>query len=516
MPERITDPDRLRSVAEDAAHVSGDAAAFVAPATEAEVADVLRAATAVLPIGAQSSLTGGATPRGDVVLSTAALGRIVGIDADRAVVEAGVRLDELDTALAAVDRCYPPSPTFSGAFIGGTVATNAAGAATFKYGATRRWVEAITVVLATGDVLDIPRGSVLAHRDGYFDVALESGSVRVPVPRYRMPDVPKISAGYFAAPSMDLIDLFIGAEGTLGVIVNVTVRIAARPSWCVAFVPFAERGTALTFVRRLRDAARETWRTRNMAGIDVSAIEHLDARCLQVARQDGLDRKTGISWPEDTDMALLVTLELPSMTSETAFRHIGEADAESERTSLGLFTRMLNQSGANADALMAVPGDRARLAQLAALREGVPASINARIGVAKQTVDRRIEKTAGDMIVPFDRLPEFMDLFDREFRARRLDVAVWGHVSDGNLHPNVLPRTYADVEYGREAILAIGRGAIQLGGSPLAEHGVGRNSVKQQLLEAMYGKAGIDDMRAVKRALDPHWKLAAGVLFPRA
>ena len=166
-PVRITDPDRLQLVIEDAAHVAGSASALVTPSTEAEIADVLRSPARVLAIGAQSSLTGGATPRGDVVLSTSRLNRIIDIGADRVRVEAGVTLADLDTVLARAWRYYPPAPTFTGAFVGGTVATNAAGAATFKYGTTRKWVQAITVVLPTGDVLDIARGAVSAHPDQY-------------------------------------------------------------------------------------------------------------------------------------------------------------------------------------------------------------------------------------------------------------------------------------------------------------------------------------------------------------
>ena len=524
-PARTTDPDRLRSVLEDAAHVTGTASALVAPSTEAEIAHVLGSSTAVLPIGAQSSLTGGATPRGDVVLSTSRLNRIIDIGTDRVRVEAGGTLADLDAALARAGRYYPPAPTFTGAFVGGTVATNAAGAATFKYGATRDWVEAITIVLPTGDVLDIDRGAVHAHADGYFELILGSGTVRVPVPRYRMPDVPKRSAGYFAAPGMDLIDLFIGAEGTLGVVVNVTLRVVARrPAWCLAFVPFADRRAGLAFARLLREAARETWRSHDPGGLDVSAIEHMDARCLELAREDGVDRRTGVTWPDRTAIALLVTLELSSTTtSEQAFEEIGRArESGAPDTPLVRLCRALDDAfGAHGafgpvgidDVLIAVPGDHARMAQLLALREEVPASVNRRIGRAKQDVDERIEKTAGDMIVPFDRLEELLACYEREFERRRLDVAVWGHISDGNLHPNVLARSFADVESGRAAMLEVGREAIRLGGSPLAEHGVGRNRVKQQLLEALYGRDGIDEMRAVKRALDPHSKLAPGVLF---
>jgi D-lactate dehydrogenase (cytochrome) len=88
-------------------------------------------------------------------------------------------------------------------------------------------------------------------------------------------------------------------------------------------------------------------------------------------------------------------------------------------------------------------------------------------------------------------------------------------VSDGNLHPNVIPRSADDVRAGKEAVLELGREVVQLGGCPLAEHGVGRNPVKQALLRQLYGNAGIEAMRAVKRALDPEWKLAPGVVFPR-
>src|ERR671935_125908 len=86
-----------------------------------------------------------------------------------------------------------------------------------------------------GDVLDVERGETRAHRDGYFDIELATRRVRVPVPRYRMPDVPKLSAGYFARPEMDLIDLFIGSEGTLGVITEITFRVLPeRPARCLA------------------------------------------------------------------------------------------------------------------------------------------------------------------------------------------------------------------------------------------------------------------------------------------
>jgi len=518
VPTIVRDNDVLSAHLEDAAHFPGGfASGIAAPSSEAEVAALLRTAETVLPIGAQSSLTGGATPRGELLLSTARLNRVLAVGDDWVRAEAGVTLVDLDAALARHGKYYPPVPTFTGAFVGGIVATNAAGAATFKYGTTREWVRAITVVLAGGDVLEIERG-VMHARGGRFELMLSNRVAAITVPAYRLPQVAKVSAGYFAAPDMDLIDLFIGSEGTLGVVTSVTLRVLpVRPAMCLAFVPFDDREAALGFVAALRAAAQTTWRTADPQGLDVAAIEHMDARCLAVLREDGADRACGVAIPGTSAIALLVTLELPPATDAAqAFDEIGRArESDAPDTPLVRFCRMLDGAGVLDRVEIAVPGATARQQQLLALREAVPAGVNARVGRAKQGIDPRIAKTAADMIVPFERVGELMAIYDEEFRRRGLDGAVWGHISDGNLHPNVIPHAYADIEAGREAILAFGREVRRLGGSPLAEHGVGRNAIKQQLLRDMYGDEGIAQMRAMKRALDPEWKLAPGVLFPR-
>ena len=525
----VRDADRIRPYLEDAAHFpGGHAPALVVPTSEAEIAAALAfagaSARSLLPVGAQSSLTGGGTPMGDVVLSTARLNRVESIGRGLVRVQAGVSIAGLDEALEAAGCYYPPGPTFTGAFVGGTVATNAAGAATFKYGTTREWVQALTIVLADGDVLDVERGATHAHRDGYFDLELARGSVRVPIPHYQMPAVRKLSAGYFAAPGMDLIDLFIGSEGTLGIVTAATLRVVPeRPSFCLAFVPFADRARGLAFVDTLRRTAIETWRTRDPLGVDVSAIEHMDERCLALLREDGVDRQYGVPIPADAKLALLVTIELRSdMRADTAYDEIGRAqEPGGPDTPLRRFLNMLadsycvmlSNSSRLDDVVVAVPGNRARAAQLLAVREAVPAAVNTRVANAQRSVDPRIEKTAADMIVPFEQFGALLDFYNREFERRGLDAASWGHISDGNVHPNVIPRSLADVESGRDAILAFGCEAIRLGGAPLAEHGVGRSRIKQRLLRELYGEAGIDEMRQVKRALDPEGRLAPGVLF---
>jgi D-lactate dehydrogenase (cytochrome) len=520
LPDAIQrDPDVVAAFLEDAAHFpGGHAGGLITALSEADIAQALAGIAPVLPIGAQSSLTGGATPMGEVVLATNRLSRIIDIGSDSVRVESGVVLLDLDQALRRAGRYYPPVPTFMGATVGGTIATNAAGAATFKYGTTRDWVTALTVMLPNGSALDIERGAVHAHPDGYFEITSANASTRLPVPAYRMPQTAKLSAGYFASPEMDLIDLFIGSEGTLGVVTEATLRVLpVRPAMCLAFVPFAGRSSALAFVRQVRGLSRDTWRTRDPNGIDVSAIEHMDARCLELLREDGVDRQHGVTIPSAAEIALLVTLELPAgTTSARAYEDIGTArDADAPDGPLRRFCRLLDSAGVLDEVEVAVPGDEPRANQLLAMREAVPAAVNQRVGRAKQSIDARIEKTAADMVVPFDRIEELLTAYETGFGARGLDFAIWGHLSDGNLHPNVIPRSLADVESGKQAIIELGREAIRLGGAPLAEHGVGRNGVKQRLLEQLYGMEGIEAMRAVKRAIDPEWKLSPGVLFTR-
>ena len=513
----VSDPDILAAYLEDAAHFpDGHAAAIASPTSESEVAALLRDHATILTVGAQSSLTGGATPMGEILLSTARMTSLDVISSTLVRVGAGVSLATLDAALARRGSYYPPSPTYIGAFVGGTVATNAAGAATFKYGTTRQWVEGLTVVLSSGDVLDVERGQVRAHRDGYFEFELARGMVRVPVPRYVMPDVPKLSAGYFSAPGMDLVDLFVGSEGTLGVITTVTLRVVPeRPAFCLAFAPFTDRAKGMEVVRRLRDDGLAARATNGTPSFGVSAIEHLDARSLSILCEDGVDRLSGVLIAERARLALIVTIELsPAFSADEAYTQIGQWEEVGSDAPLARFCALMADAAVLDDVEVAVPGDEKRAAQILALREGVPAGVNARVGRAKQTIDRRIEKTAADLVVPFDRFDALVAFCEQEFQRRGLDLAIWGHVSDGNIHPNLIPRSFDDVAAGKEAVLACGREAVRLGGAPLAEHGVGRNPVKQQLLHELYGDAGIEEMRRVKRALDPSGTLAPGVLFP--
>jgi D-lactate dehydrogenase (cytochrome) len=473
----------------------GFAAAVAFPKDDGEVSALVTSAVRVLPIGAQSSLTGGATPRGDVVISTRALDHMETPANATVRVGAGVPLAQLQRHLAASGFYYPPVPTFDGAFVGGTISTNAAGAATFKYGSVRRWVDALRVVLADGSLLEMHRGDVVASDEGWFELQRASGEiVRIPVPTYLMPDVAKLSAGYYAQQGMDLVDLFVGSEGTLGVITEATLRVIPVPRRCAALVTCGSSDQAIALTGLLRDEAARSW--RGEGPLDVSAVEYIDERAIAVLPDEAFVQ-AGVPRPPAPAVLLLVQFEV----------------ADDHDAALGRLMAVLESSGVAADPVVALPGDERVAARLYNLREAVPASLNAQIAVTKMRVDPGIHKTAGDLVVPFERLADSIAAYRRIFQQYGLDYAIWGHMSDGNLHPNVVPRSLDDVERGHDAITEMARAVVAMGGAPLAEHGVGRSELKQRLLRGLYGEDGIEEMRDVKRALDPGWKMSPGVLF---
>ena len=347
------------------------------------------------------------------------------------------------------------------------------------------------MVLANGDVLEVVRGTCVAMPRLLRDRGTDGSLRRVPIP-YRMPEVAKRSA---ATTPHQAWTWWISSSAPrhAGRDHRGDSESLPEPARFFAWASFAEEAHALVAVARLREAsgARQ--------GLEVAAIESLDRRCLELLREDGVDREHGVRLPTDAATTLLIEVEFPPAADpSTALEELG---------------RLLEAEGALDPIEIALPEERTRAEHLLALREAVPLAVNRRIAALQQAGEPEVHRTAADMIVPFEHLPAMMARYREGFTRRGLDHALWGHISDGNIHANAIPRSKRDVELGEQAILEFGREAIRLGGCPLSEHGVGRSPVKQALLRELYGESGIEQMRQVKAALDPDGKLSPGVLF---
>lgn len=525
-PARVESAEILSAYLDDASGFPrGHAAALVRPATDDEAAAAVIAARgyrqSVLPQAARTSLTGGAVPHGECVISVERLDRIGPLDESgggdaRIRVGAGVRLKTLEEYLRPRGYFYPPVPTCLEAMVGGTLSTNAGGAATFKYGVTREWVESLELVLSNGDRLSLARGQAQARPGESFRILLSDGSEFViPVPTYRLPPLKKLSAGYHAADPLDLVDLFIGAEGTLALITGASLRLRESPAAELAGLVFCDTPqAAMALATELRQVASEARRAGDDCAPDIRAIEWFDARSLELILRAGIADKLCIALPEQARAAIYFELELPhpsdrERTLDRLAAALNGGAGDTDGPLLRLF-RILRSHDLIDRTELAFPGDASRRQALAALREAVPQQVGellaGRGGLAK---------CAGDMIVPFEKLGQAMELYRSAFEAAGLDYAVWGHFGDGNLHPNVLLRNESERDIAEAVLLQLAVEITALGGAPLSEHGVGRHPLKQRMLREFLGMRAIGEMRAIKRALDPSGCFAPGVLFPR-
>jgi D-lactate dehydrogenase (cytochrome) len=501
----IVDPDLLEDRIEDASGIGpGHLDRLLRPETaeslSAWLADPANEAVTLLAQGSRSSLTGGAVPYGGAVLDTSHWDFIdppqrTG-DTDTVRCGAGVRLDDLRRRLAEAGLDYPPVPTYPQATVGGVISTNAAGPATFKYGQTRGWVQALELLLADGRRLYLQRGdrSVRSGDEWVLEGETESGDLRVPHPGYVTPAFKKISAGYGGFDPLDPVDLFIGSEGTLGIVTAATLRVVPKAHGILAllmFVPDAD--AAISAAATLREV--EGGETASLR-----STEFIDGAALDVLREDAPPEIGRIKIPGDAGSVLSIEIEwngpLESMDDPTLSRYLAP---------------LVELPGFD-DTIVAMPGDEAGAEMIRSFRKAVPMAVNER--ARRRPVGSPKEKRAADPAVPPHRLSSFYAFCAESFRSRGVPFAVWGHLSDGNLHPNAMPRTPQEDLAAGEAIDALSAEAIRLGGTPLAEHGVGRQPGKQAWLRRLLGEDAIAGMRRVKRALDPQARLAPGVLWP--
>ncbi|MBI2320663.1 MAG: FAD-binding protein [Chloroflexi bacterium] len=405
----------------------------VTPGSTEEVAAVVRLCARerlpMIPRGAGSGLAGGTIPvSGGVVISLTRLDRILEIDrANRvAVAEAGVVTARLQAEVEAVGLFYPPDPaSLNQSTLGGNAACNSGGPRCFKYGVTKDYVLGLTVVLADGRILRCG-GKVLKN-----------------------------------ATSYQLTQLFVGSEGTLGVITELILRLRPLPR---------VRSTALALFERLDDASA-TVTAIVAAGILPATLELMDGTTIGVV-EDYL----GLGLPRAAE-ALLI-LEQDGNDEEVTAREVERMAA------------LCREHGAVEVRIARTPAERNDLWQ-------------ARRAVSPALGRLRPNKLGEDVTVPPAAVPALIQRVRAISEEVGLPIPVFGHAGDGNLHPNILFDRRRPGELGRveRAATAIFRAALALGGTLSGEHGIG--TLKRDFMVEDVGPVGLDVMRAIKRALDP-------------
>jgi glycolate oxidase len=439
----LTSPEERWTYAYDATDYAHMPEAVVFPGSAAEIAAIVRLANEhrfpVVPRGAGSGRSGGSVPiAGGVVLVLTRLNRILEISkADLvAVVEPGVILTRLKNAVEAEGLYYPPDPASADfCTIGGNVAECAGGAVAVQYGVTRDYVLGLEVVLPTGEIITTGTRTM------------------------------KGVVGY------DLTHLFLGSEGTLGVITRITLKLVAKP---------AARQTLAAGFETLT-AAAEAVSLILTSGLAPTALEFMDRVTIDCVRE-------------------MLPFELPAATAALLLIAVDghPRDVEDRAGRIGRFCR---EQGAR-------PVLRAKTA------EEAERLWRARKVISPALLKVKPHKVSEDVVVPLGAIPRLIDALQDIGRRRGLIIPSYGHAGDGNIHVNVLYDHQAEKE--RQAVNPAVEDIFvmvrELGGTLSGEHGVGLT--KAPYLGMELPAAAIDLQRRLKQAFDPNHIMNPGKIFP--
>lgn len=530
-----TKPEDIQSYLADASHMlEGEAERVVFPGSAEEVVDILQAASAsqtpVTISGAGTGTVGGRIPLTGIVLATDKLNQIKSFSRNEqgggsAVVEAGVRLSDFQRFVDAQGMFYPPDPTERSCFVGGTIATNASGARTFKYGPTRDYVERLRVALATGEIIDLRRGELRANAGGRLKIpvtgppATAGGSdksfLQAQLPSYQMPRTRKHAAGYFVAPEMDLLDLFIGSEGTLGVILEAELKLLPKPESLMSGVVFfssAER--LIDFVQEARKFSVTPGNSSSEAGSQLAALvekafevttpqpvssqggdvqnaKTIDARALEYFDRESLGflRQKYSTIPEQALGAIFFEQEITSANENEVMQS---------------WLALMETHDALVDDSWFATNEKDQ-AGLREFRHALPVLMN------EWFARHRQRKVSTDMSVPDEAFGGMLKFYENALVNSGLRYTIFGHIGDNHVHVNILPRTDDEGAKAREIYLQFVRRAVEVGGTISAEHGIGK--LKRDYLRLLYSDGQLREMAALKQAFDPACILGRGNIF---
>ena len=441
----LTDASDIAAYATDwRKRYAGAPLAVVRPGTTAEVAGVVKACaetrTAIVPQGGNTGLCGGATPDTSgkqVIVSLGRMNRIRAIDPlnNTMTVEAGCVLASLQQAADDADRLFPLSLAAEGSCaIGGNLSTNAGGVQVLRYGNTRELVLGLEVVLPSGEVWDGLRG------------------------------LRKDNTGY------DLKHLFVGAEGTLGIITAVVLKLFPKPR---------SQATAVAALATPRAALKLLEHVQAHCGDRLTGFELMSAICLELVRK----HFPRVAMPFATSYPQYALIELSDTQGGTAVGEMLEATLADAI-----------ESGLALDAVVAASGEQAK--NLWALRENV--------SEAQAAEGQNIKH---DISIPISRIGDFIEVTDAKLKAAfpGVRMVTFGHLGDGNLHYNVTHPEGGDeaafIARTEDVNRVVHDSVAEFGGSISAEHGIGQ--YKRDELRRYKSPVEMELMRAVKRAVDP-------------
>ncbi|ABR46989.1 D-lactate dehydrogenase (cytochrome) [Alkaliphilus metalliredigens QYMF] len=510
--------EELSEYLRDESRVIGAAESISFPKSQQEVITIINELYSKgIPITVQGTRTGlaaGAVPKGGHIMNLSRMDSMTAMRSDEEghfhiTLQAGMILSQLRKQIEgrkfdvekwsvesrktlvkfreAPEQFFSPDPTEGSATIGGMVACNASGARSYLYGSIRKHITALKIVLYNGHTLSIQRGNVFANGRTLNLVTDQGYGFTVLLPSYEMPKT-KNASGYYIEKDMDAIDLFIGSDGTLGVITDIEIKLLPLPQimWGVSCF-FEKEKDAIEFVIALRERLD-----------DVASMEFFDGDSLELLRKQKNENPAFSKLPVvEKRMNTAIYIELHCENEKLAIENL---------TNVGLLMR--ESGGCEKDTWVA--RNDADRDSLLFFRHAVPESVNMLIDERKKE-DPIITKLGTDMSVPNHHLRHIVGMYRSMLNEHGLQSAIWGHIGDNHLHVNILPHNEGDYIKGKALYAEWATEVSKLGGAVSAEHGVGK--LKANFLTVMYGQNHIDEMAELKETFDPKGILGTGNMF---
>lgn len=479
-------PDEFQNYLSDASNYHGSAEAVYLPESEPEIIELVKQCNhdkkQITIAGNGTGLTGARVPGGGIVISMERLNNIVELnDVEKYLrVQPGMILKDLQDYVETRKLFYPPDPTERNCFIGATAAANASGARSFKYGPTRDYVTGMKMVLPSGETLSMTRGQIVAEAY-HFSFSTDQGNpYNFSIPHMDMPGTKNVS-GYYCKKDMDLIDLFIGSEGTLGIITELKLRLLPVTDDIVSCVVFFDREEdALNFI----DEARALTRTGS-AGHEIE----ISARGLEFFNKSANN---------------FLRPDYPAIPENTCAVWFEQELTHRDHAVTGAWLQLIQKHHADADKTWLAVGSREQ-ERIKDFRHAISWKVN------DYVARRGLRKVGTDVAVPVESFRSFcrwmVDLMERH----GMEYVLYGHFGNCHPHLNMLPGDQNDFIKATELYAEICREAVRLKGTVSAEHGIGK--MKRDYLLMMYGEDVIRQMAALKMVFDPNKIFNIGNIF---
>ncbi len=477
-----TDSSDFLAYLEDTSNLKGFADTLYIPENKLEICEILRDCNMrrkpLTCSGARTGTTGGCVPLRGGILSLEKLNKVIDIEVvDKiAKVEAGVPLSVLEEKLNKFGLTFSPQPTESLALIGSAVSTGASGVRGFKYGSIRSYIRAIEIVLSDGTLMLLKRGKVKAKGRNFF-FTYGKKDFKFSLPTYILPSV-KTQAGYFVCENMDLIDLFIGSEGTLGVIVAVEIAVQNKSEAIFDGVVFfdTEKG-GFNFVEKVIQRKKKRM-------FSPTSIEFFDGNSLEFLSDE--------------------YSHIPKKGCAIYFEQ--EASKDSYENLMNMWINLFKESGVDLECVWIGDNPRERL-RIYEFRHRLPEKINEFLRKHHQ------KKLSTDIAVPDKNFYKMYDFYKKEAKKLKISYVNFGHIGERHLHFNFLPRNEEEYLLGQETIKRFIHYSVSLKGTVSAEHGIGK--IKKEYLKVMFGIDHIKEMAQLKAYFDPYFILGENNIFDK-